>query len=170
MNEQARLLLEDARSIASEEDHFKLCVELLESIDSVQRGDESRDGMHPHVVDLESVSRSHRRLELQLIEQQTFVSPLASSKTPQTLVFLADPDHLDAGLEARMQVLYGLTRAEACVARYIVSGYSVENISHILAKSENTVRVQLKSTMRKCKVGSQAQFVGLVHRGLATLR
>ena len=105
--------------------------------------------------------------EVRLVPLQTMGNPFGHKGSSSSLLFIADPDNLDIEIDAHIQTIYGLTEAEARVARHIVSGYSVENIAAILSRSTHTIRVQLKSAMRKCQVSSQAQLVGLIHRGLA---
>lgn len=105
--------------------------------------------------------------EVRLVPLQTMGNPFGHRGSSSALLFIADPDNLDIEIDAHIQTLYGLTEAEARVARHIVSGYSVDNIAAILSRSTNTIRAQLKSAMRKCQVSSQAQLVGLIHRGLA---
>lgn len=85
------------------------------------------------------------------------------------LVILADPDYVEEGVAGRLEQLYGLTPAEAEATQWLLSGSSIEQIAQIAGKSEHTVRNQLKSVMRKCNVSSQAQLVGLIHRGLGCL-
>jgi DNA-binding CsgD family transcriptional regulator len=55
--------------------------------------------------------------------------------------------------------LYGLTRAQADVARKLYAGYSVDETADALALSLNTVRTHLKQIFSKCEVQSQAELL-----------
>lgn len=55
--------------------------------------------------------------------------------------------------------LYGLTRAQADVARKLYAGYSVEQTADALDLSHNTVRTHLKQIFSKCEVQSQAELL-----------
>ena len=55
--------------------------------------------------------------------------------------------------------LYGLTRAQADVARKLYAGYSVEETADALDLSLNTVRTHLKQIFSKCEVQSQAELL-----------
>jgi DNA-binding CsgD family transcriptional regulator len=55
--------------------------------------------------------------------------------------------------------LYGLTRAQADVARKLYAGYSVEETAEELDLSLNTVRTHLKQIFSKCEVQSQAELL-----------
>lgn len=55
--------------------------------------------------------------------------------------------------------LYGLTRAQADVARKLYAGNSVEETADALDLSLNTVRTHLKQIFSKCEVQSQAELL-----------
>lgn len=55
--------------------------------------------------------------------------------------------------------LYGLTRAQADVARHLYAGLSVEETATQLKLSLNTVRTHLKQIFSKCEVQSQAELM-----------
>ncbi len=55
--------------------------------------------------------------------------------------------------------IYGLTRAQADVARKLYSGLSVEKTAAELKLSSNTVRTHLKQIFSKCEVKSQAELL-----------
>ena len=61
------------------------------------------------------------------------------------------------GLDVLMR-LYGLTRAQADVARSLYAGNTVEQTAAQLALSRNTVRTHLKQIFSKCEVRSQAEL------------
>jgi len=67
-------------------------------------------------------------------------------------------------LDVLMQV-YGLTRAQAEVARNLFAGLSVEQVAAVLELSLNTVRTHLKHIFTKCDVQSQGELLQLLASG-----
>jgi DNA-binding CsgD family transcriptional regulator len=65
--------------------------------------------------------------------------------------------------------LYGLTRAQAGVARSLYAGNTVEQTAQQLALSRNTVRTHLKQIFSKCEVQSQAQLRHVLATGPRSL-
>lgn len=61
--------------------------------------------------------------------------------------------------------LYGLTLAQADVARSLFAGHSVEETARLLDLSPNTVRTHLKQVFTKCEVNSQAELMHLLALG-----
>jgi DNA-binding CsgD family transcriptional regulator len=61
--------------------------------------------------------------------------------------------------------LYGLTRAQANVARRLYAGCSVEETATQLKLSLNTVRTHLKQIFSKCDVQSQAELLHTLATG-----
>ena len=61
--------------------------------------------------------------------------------------------------------VYGLTPAQAAVARSLFAGRSVEETAHELDLSLNTVRTHLKQIFTKCEVNSQAELLHLLAMG-----
>src|ERR687885_731380 len=83
------------------------------------------------------------------------------AKAMITLVDLEDcPELLDEPLRAA----FGLTPAEARLARQIARGDSLEDIAERHQVSLGTVRVQLKSLFQKTQTHRQAQLVSLLAR------
>jgi len=58
-----------------------------------------------------------------------------------------------------LREIYGLTRAQADVARHLYAGLSVEETATELKLSLNTVRSHLKQIFSKCEVQSQAELL-----------
>lgn len=159
MNERGHRLLEQANCVEEDlENDAKLTGALLATL--VEDGN---DGATSVKLDHPDATSSY---EVRIVPLKAMEQPFGQQGR-RALLFIADPEHLELEIDSHIQVVYGLTQAEARVARHIVLGYSVENIAAILSRSSNTIRVQLKSAMRKCQVSSQAQLVGLIHRGLA---
>jgi DNA-binding CsgD family transcriptional regulator len=61
--------------------------------------------------------------------------------------------------------VYGLTRAQAEVARQLFSGLSVEETAAALELSLNTVRTHLKHIFTRCGVQSQGELLQLLASG-----
>lgn len=64
-----------------------------------------------------------------------------------------------------LRELYGLTPAQAQVARSLFSGRSVEESAAALNLSLNTVRTHLKQIFTRCEVQSQAELLHLLAQG-----
>jgi DNA-binding CsgD family transcriptional regulator len=65
--------------------------------------------------------------------------------------------------------IYGLTRAQADVARQLYAGLSVEETATELKLSLNTVRTHLKQIFSKCEVQSQAELLHALALGPQSL-
>ena len=65
--------------------------------------------------------------------------------------------------------LYGLTPAQADVARTLYAGFSVEETAARLQLSLNTVRTHLKHIFSKCDVQSQAELLHTLATGPRSL-
>jgi DNA-binding CsgD family transcriptional regulator len=89
--------------------------------------------------------------------------------TPAAIVFLRDPERSIAPEMAALQGLFGLTPAEAIVARQLVSGRSVGEIAARHRLSLNTVRTHLKNIFAKTGVRRQTELVTLVLRSVAAM-
>ncbi len=80
----------------------------------------------------------------------------------QTVAFLAliyaPAERRDITPEVLLEI-YGLTRAQAGVARQLYAGLSVEETATQLDLSLNTVRTHLKQIFSKCDVQSQAELL-----------
>jgi len=61
--------------------------------------------------------------------------------------------------------MYGLTRAQAEVARSLFRGQSVEQVATSLDLSRNTVRTHLKQIFSRCEVRSQRELLHLLATG-----
>jgi DNA-binding CsgD family transcriptional regulator len=61
--------------------------------------------------------------------------------------------------------VYGLTPAQAEVARSLYAGHSVEETAAALGLSPNTVRTHLKAIFTRCEVKSQRELLHLLASG-----
>jgi len=93
------------------------------------------------------------------------VPPDVDERRVAFFVLLYAPNGLRGiSLEVLGQV-YGLTPAQAAVARSLFAGRSVEQTAGSLEVSLNTVRTHLKQIFTKCEVNSQAELLQLLAVG-----
>ncbi|MBV9882108.1 MAG: helix-turn-helix transcriptional regulator [Sphingomonadaceae bacterium] len=81
---------------------------------------------------------------------------------PHVLIFLHELPIQDGSLGQRLQMLFGLTRAEQEVAIGIANGRTPREIAGDRGVSEQTVRVQLKTLSRKLGCRRQTEIAALV--------
>jgi DNA-binding CsgD family transcriptional regulator len=89
----------------------------------------------------------------------TAIGPQALAREAAYLVVLYAPGEQRVISREVLLELYGLTRAQADVARRLYAGYSVEETAAELELSLNTVRTHLKHIFSKCEVQSQAELL-----------
>ena len=106
---------------------------------------------------------------------QILIVPLGRSRlrTPgleaTTLALLGDPEARMASPLEVLQSLYGLTRAEARLARSLASGDSLETHAERNAIAISTARWRLKQVQAKTGARRQADLVRLLLTGPASL-
>jgi DNA-binding CsgD family transcriptional regulator len=96
------------------------------------------------------------------------VSPIAADADERGVAFVAilyGPSERREINDSVLKELYGLTRAQAKVARRLHAGRSVEETASDLGLSLNTVRTHLKVIFSKCEVQSQAELMHLLALG-----
>lgn len=96
------------------------------------------------------------------------VSPVGGSGDKRGVAFVAilyGPSERREIADTVLKELYGLTRAQAEVARRLHAGQSVEETASDLELSLNTVRTHLKVIFTKCEVQSQAELMHLLALG-----
>jgi len=90
------------------------------------------------------------------------ITPVTLDGEAHTAGFLAliysPAERRDITPEVLLEI-YGLTRAQADVARQLYAGLSVEETAARLGLSLNTVRTHLKQIFSKCEVQSQAELM-----------
>lgn len=116
------------------------------------------------------VSRPSRRRPFQVL-----VTPLgrASSVWPEHAtagIFITDPEAEHDPPEHVLQRLFGLTPAEARLARFLMEGKSLPEAAEAFHLSRNTVRTQLRSIFDKTSTKRQSELVRLLYRSPAQLR
>lgn len=93
------------------------------------------------------------------------LSPEAHERKVAFLVLLYAPNGLQGISIDVLRQVYGLTPAQAEVARSLFAGHSVEETARALDLSLNTVRTHLKQIFTKCGVNSQAELLHLLALG-----
>lgn len=86
-------------------------------------------------------------------------------RTVGAVVFVSDPAALVLPEPSRLMELYGLTAAQARVARELALGRSSKEVARVLNVSVETVRTQTRDVYQKMRIRSQADLV----RGILTL-
>ena len=95
---------------------------------------------------------------------RVYVSPLVAEDgqahaAAAFIVLIYAPSEQRAIAAEVLVEIYGLTRAQADVARRLYAGLSVEETATELKLSLNTVRTHLKQIFSKCEVQSQAELL-----------
>jgi DNA-binding CsgD family transcriptional regulator len=96
------------------------------------------------------------------------VSPVGAGGDRRGVAFVAilyGPHERREIADTVLRELYGLTRAQAEVARRLHAGRTVEETASDLDLSLNTVRTHLKVIFSKCEVQSQAELMHLLALG-----
>jgi len=99
---------------------------------------------------------------------RVLVVPVAPGDDGRDIAFFALIYAPNGSQEISLEVLrqlYGLTKAQAEVARSLYAGRSVEDTALALNLSLNTIRTHLKHIFTKCEVGSQAELLHMLALG-----
>jgi DNA-binding CsgD family transcriptional regulator len=83
---------------------------------------------------------------------------------PGVVVCVSDPDAASSVSESFLRDLFGLTGAQARVARALMEGQTLREAAETLGLSFNTVRVHLARIFEKTGANRQAELVGLITR------
>jgi DNA-binding CsgD family transcriptional regulator len=93
------------------------------------------------------------------------VPPDADERQVSFVVLIYGPrEWREISIDVLVEV-YGLTRAQAEVARSLFAGQSVEETAAALELSRNTVRTHLKQIFTRCEVRSQRELLHLLATG-----
>ena len=88
------------------------------------------------------------------------VGRLPGPRVPgQGVVFVLDPDQRFAGDSERLQMVYGLTDAEAAVTARIIEGADVAGVAAATGRSVETVRSHLRAVYGKLGIGQRTELV-----------
>ena len=99
---------------------------------------------------------------------RVLVVPVAPGDDGRDIAFFALIYAPNGSQEISLEVLrqlYGLTKAQAEVARSLYAGRSAEDTALALNLSLNTIRTHLKHIFTKCDVGSQAELLHMLALG-----
>ena len=88
------------------------------------------------------------------------------SDQARVILFVSDPESGNQGIEAMARNLYGLTTAEARLARILTEGRSLDDACDELHIRRTTARTQLRSVFDKLGVNRQAELVALLLRSV----
>jgi DNA-binding CsgD family transcriptional regulator len=81
---------------------------------------------------------------------------------PAAIVFVTDPERTPLPSDHEIRALFGLTMAEARLARTLADGLSLETAASRLGVRVGTVRTRLKSIFEKTGCHRQADLVRLI--------
>ncbi len=107
---------------------------------------------------------------------QILVIPLRSRtsvfwpETASAAIFVSDPESQLQPSDKVLSRLFGLTQAEARIARVLMEGKSLEQAAEGLHLSRNTVRSQLRSIFDKTATRRQGELIRLLWSSPAQLR
>ncbi len=172
MNEYAEAILGRGDALSVEDDRLRAVHPLERAL--LERDVDVALGLSQAILDTPRPTHRVRKadddgyIELLVSPLSPFGHPILADRTG-ALVMLADPDYLDEDIAGRLESLYDLTPAEAEATQWLLSGYSIDAIADLFGRSQHTVRNHIKRVLKKCGVSSQAQLVGLIHRGVACL-
>ncbi len=97
------------------------------------------------------------------------IPPHTDARNVAVAVFVYAPDERRDISTELLREIYGLTNAQAEVARQLYAGRTVEHAATALRLSPNTVRTHLKQIFMKCDVKSQAELMRLLAQGPTSL-
>jgi len=84
------------------------------------------------------------------------------------LIFISDPDRVVASTEDGLRADFGLTKAEARVAKLLADGHPLRELSEMLEITPNTARTHLKRIFSKTDTNRQSSLVKLILSGSAS--
>lgn len=100
-----------------------------------------------------------RVYSLQCCPVETGQQWLVQGQRTGAVVFVSDPQALVLPEASRLSTLYGLTAAQAKVARALAKGSSSKEVGKELGVSPETVRKQTQDVYQKMRVNSQSDLV-----------
>lgn len=152
-------LSNDARMIASDPDVTSKIRSHVLDLASTARGQADRceslirisrpSGLTPLLLDIAPVSDSNAELDKSL---------------DGALVTIIDPEHVPFLRLERLTKLYGLTKAETDVCRWIAGGASIAEIAERRGTSPTTAKNQVSMVLSKAGVGSRIELIRLILR------
>ena len=91
------------------------------------------------------------------------------SDRPAALVFMNDPEAVPELQEAQLSSLYGLTPAEARLAKLLAQDLSLAEASEELGVSQHTVRTHIKRIFSKTTTERQSGLIRVLLSGPAPI-
>lgn len=91
--------------------------------------------------------------------------PLPEGDPPVAAIFVSDPEEGVEPPAAILRRFYGLTEAEAALARKLAKGYCLDEAASRVGITRETARSRLKDIFHKTGTGRQAALVSLLLRG-----
>jgi DNA-binding CsgD family transcriptional regulator len=134
-----------------------------------------------HILDVCSTARgqANRHESLVSITRPSGLTPILSDIGPVSdskaeleqglegaLVTIIDPERIPYLRLDRFAKLYGLTRAETDVCRWIADGASIAEIAERRSTSPTTAKNQVSAVLSKAGVGSRIELIRLILRVL----
>ncbi len=159
------LRVEDGRLVVDDPDSDRW----LQSVISEARDPRCRAEADPERVMVGHRSTTNGRIPLVVTR---LMSPASESTHPDTvaMVFVGDSKLVAKTSVQLLRSLYGLTRAEAEIAKLLSDGLSLEEAAERRAVTLNTARSQLKRVFSKTGARRQADLVRIVIGGVASMR
>ena len=114
-----------------------------------------------------SVSRPSGLRDLGIVIQALPAADVAAR--PSIAIFIRDPERTVAVENEALRHLFGLTPAEAEVARKLAEGLSLEQAAQSLHISRNTARAHLRSIFSKSGITRQSDLVRILLNSAAVL-
>lgn len=123
----------------------------------------------PSVADAMSISRPGRPPLSVLVKPVPATVPAEGRSRPSAAVFVRDPEHVPTPSVATLRMLFGLTSAEAALAKLLAEGLSLDEAAARLAISRNTVKSRLRAIFAKTGVKRQSSLVRVLLDAIATM-
>jgi DNA-binding CsgD family transcriptional regulator/PAS domain-containing protein len=91
-------------------------------------------------------------------------------RRPAAILFITDPERINAPKAASLQQSFGLTRAEAAAALEVLKGHGLQAAASALGVSQVTVRTHLTAIFGKTGTRRQAELVRFLLQGKNGIR
>lgn len=161
-----------------------LADEILSSKDGLQITDKiinSGSGSNKRLLDAVEIMAKHdpaitRGQSLSITKGDTknnimlFLAPIRQHSPQQrasVAIFISQRKSLPLSLTHEFSKQYSLTNKEIEITEQLVRGLSVKDISDESSVTQNTVRSQVKSVLKKTGTSRQAELVSLVYNGMS---
>jgi DNA-binding CsgD family transcriptional regulator len=113
-----------------------------------------------------TIERASRRPLTVLVAPLRSVRGNFGASIPAAILFIKDPE-LSTLAVGTLQEMFGLTGAEAALAKELAAGKSIEDIATARRIRLSTARTQLKAIFAKTATNRQAQLVAMLSRTVA---